>query len=62
MYFQTISSCPKAATEREKIYNAFLEEDTANITKLINIVYNETGEVVTSDGLSAMYEKLLSEV
>lgn len=62
MYFQTISSCPKAATEREKTYNAFLEEDTANITKLINIVYNETGEVVTSDGLSAMYEKLLSEV
>lgn len=62
MYFQTIGSCPKAATEREKAYNAFLEEYSANITKLIDIVYNKTEEVVTSDGLSAMYEKLLSEV
>lgn len=62
MYFQTIHSCPRATTEKEKSYNAFLEEDAANITELLNIVYNETGEVLTSNGLSALYEKLLSEV
>lgn len=62
IYFQTIGSCPKAETEREDAYTAFLEEDAANITELIDMVYNETGEVVDSVGLSAMYEKLLSEV
>lgn len=57
-----IYSCPSFLNISAITTDDFLAADAVNVTELINYVYNYTGQTLTPDDLTYMYEKLKSEV
>lgn len=57
-----IYSCPSFLNISAITTDEFLAADAVNVTELINYVFNHTGQTLTPDDLTYMYEKLKSEV